>query len=106
MIKNWLLPTDKYEGFNYYARLLTAGALCSGLSFLMTYPLDLVHTRMVADMSSLKQTRHYPSSFKTFNYTNVDETRNGLYKGMQAAGVYAAFNGLLFPIYDVVKRQK
>lgn len=114
MIKHWLMPSDKYEvscsvrlqGFAFYSRLFAAGALCSGLQLAITYPLDLVHTRMVADMSVKGQTKVYPSFFKTFNYTNVDEKRAGLYKGSMAAVGYSAFNAMLFPIYEIFRQQE
>lgn len=57
-------------------------------------------------MSSKRQTKVYPSFFKTFNYTNVDEKRAGLYKGGFAAIAYSAFNALLFPVYDIIRSQQ
>lgn len=61
---------------------------------LITYPFDLIHTRMCADMSRKNTTRLYQTTFDCFNRTNLDETRMGLYKGAEVAVAQALIRSI------------
>jgi len=51
--KNFWMPysSQRYTGFDYFWRLALSGSLCTVLTTGLTYPLDLIHTRLVTDMS-------------------------------------------------------
>jgi hypothetical protein len=51
--KNFWMPYSpaRYTGVDYIWRSALAGSLCTVLTTLLTYPLDLIHTRLVTDMS-------------------------------------------------------
>lgn len=82
-IKNSFMPYDshKYKGFDYFWRAASSFAIITGLTTLVVYPFDLVHTRMCADISSKGQQRLFTTTFDCFNRTHLDEGRAGLYKG-------------------------
>lgn len=51
--KAFLMPysENKYEGFDYLWRILTSATVTGGLTLFVTYPLDLIHTRMSGDLT-------------------------------------------------------
>jgi hypothetical protein len=53
--KHSFMPYDqkKYKGIDYLWRVGFASALCMTASLAITYPFDLIHTRMSADMSKI-----------------------------------------------------
>ena len=55
------------------------------LTTFVTYPFDLFHTRMVADLQKKGKTRLFSTTFDCFNRTHLDEGRKGLYKGVEMA---------------------
>ena len=86
------LEPNKYQGgFDYWSRVLSQASSIITLSTLITYPLDVIHTRMTTDMTPKGQQKLYTTTFDCFNRTNIDEGRGGLYKGWQ---VSAASSGL------------
>ena len=100
------MPYDvsKYEGVDYMWRVLCSGALCAGITFGLTYPFDLIHTRTSGDMSKKGTTRLYKTTFDCFNRTNIDEGRMGLYKGMEYAALSALLRSIFtLPIYSLFK---
>lgn len=53
-----------------------------GMTTALTYPFDLINTRMATDMTPKGQRRLYDTVFDCFNRTNIDEgLKTGLYKG-------------------------
>ena len=52
-IKHAYMPNDasRYTGIDYYWRLFASAAMTMGITAGLTYPLDLIHTRLAADMS-------------------------------------------------------
>ena len=52
-VKNSFMPYDtkKYKGFDYFWRTATAASICMGITTLLTYPLDLIHTRIACDIT-------------------------------------------------------
>jgi hypothetical protein len=52
-VKNSLMPysPSKYTGFDYFIRVQTAAICCMGISTVFTYPFDLLHTRLSADVT-------------------------------------------------------
>lgn len=71
----------------------------------LAYPFDLVHTRMVSDMTKKGQQRLFETNFNCFNKTHIDEGRKGLYKGFQVALINAAIRGAFtLPVYEYFKR--
>jgi len=96
--------SGKYSGIDLFFRSQFAAIGCMGLTLAFTYPLDLLHTRLSADMTPMSRQRIYQSTFQCFNRTNVEEGRFGTYKGMEfaiAAGLIRAM--LQMPVYEMVK---
>lgn len=105
-IKQMFMPfeTNKYKGFDYFWRCAISASMCMGITTLLTYPFDLVHTRMTTDISKKGQTRLYSTTFECFNRTNLDEGRKGLYKGVEFAVFQGFLRGVLtLPVYDSIK---
>ena len=52
-IKGTMMPYDqrKYSGFDWFWRIAVSGAACQAMTLMLTYPLDLIHTRTSADMT-------------------------------------------------------
>ena len=104
--KNYFMPYDvsKYEGMDYMWRVLCSSALCAGMTFGLTYPLDVIHTRTCGDMSKKGATRLYKTTFDCFNRTNIDEGKLGLYKGMEYALISVIVRSIFtLPIYSLFK---
>ncbi|CDW80725.1 adp atp translocase 3 [Stylonychia lemnae] len=107
--KNFWMPfsTQKYTGFDYIWRVALSGSLCTAITTFITYPLDLIHTRLVTDMSKQGQQRLFKTTFDCFNRTHLDEGRGGLFKGLDVTIYSAILRGALtLPIYDLLKRNK
>lgn len=105
-IKNYFMPYDtrKYKGFDFMWRATMAGTVGSALTLLLSYPFDLVHTRMTTDLTKKGQKRLFTTSFDCFNRTHLDEGRRGLYKGFELALLNAALRGAVtLPIYEMIK---
>jgi hypothetical protein len=66
-----------------------------GLTLVLSYPLELIHTRTCADMSKKGTARLFTTTFDCFNRTNLDEGRWGTFKGADAAVVAAVARGIL-----------
>ena len=93
--------SHKYKGADYLLRAASAASICMALTTLLTYPLDLIHTRMTCDMSKTQSQRLYTTTFDCFNRTNIDEGRKSLYKGFEVALIQAALRGVFtLPVYD------
>ena len=102
-IKNMMMPYDshKYQGFNYIWRTAVAGSICMLTTGLLTYPFDLFHTRIAADLSKKGKSRLFTTTFDCFNRTHLDEGRKGLYKGVEICIFQSIIRGALsLPIYD------
>ena len=52
-IKHAYMPNDisRYTGFDYYWRIYASAAMTMGITAAVTYPLDLIHTRLASDMT-------------------------------------------------------
>lgn len=106
-IKYGFMPynDNKYKGLDYYWRVAASSTLCMALGTLFTYPLDLIHTRMSADMTKKGQSKLFSTTFDTFNRTHLDEGRRGLYKGVELTCVTAIIRAsLTLPVYDTFKK--
>ena len=76
-----------------------------GVTTLLTYPYDLLHTRLSADCTPSSRQRVLYSTFQCFNRTNLDEGRMGLFKGVEFALMGGLIRAILqLPIYELVKR--
>ena len=96
--------THKYKGIDYFWRSASAFSVLTAITTLVTYPFDLVHTRIAADLTGHNQPRLFTTTFDCLNRTFLDEGRAGLYKGFQVALMSAAVRGgLTLPIYDTIK---
>lgn len=105
--KNMFMPYDthKYGGIDFFLRVCCASVFSTAVTFLLIYPLELVHTRLAIDMTPKGSQRLYSSTFECFNRTNVDEFKAGLYKGWQFSLVASAARMLItLPVYEVVDR--
>jgi hypothetical protein len=105
-IKNRLMPYEahKYNGINYFWRAALSGSLCMGLTTLLAYPFDLIHTRISTDLTKKGQPRLFTTTFDCFNRTHLDEGMKSLFKGIEATIVSAIIRGALtLPIYDFIR---
>ncbi len=105
-IKHAIMPynSNKYSGLDFFIRSQTAAISCMGLSLALTYPFDLIHTRISADFTPATRQRIYTSTFQCFNRTNIEEGRFGTFKGMEFAIFAAVFRSMVhLPVYDSVK---
>lgn len=106
-IKHAYMPNDisRYTGIDFYWRIFASAAMTMGITAAITYPFDLIHTRLAADMSKKDQTRLYKTTFDCFNRTNIDEGfRNGLYKGLELSVLSSAMRTMLtLPLLDIVR---
>jgi len=97
--------TRKYTGMDFLWRAMMSSTICMGISTLLTYPLDLIHTRMSVDMSRTGTPRMFTTTFDCFNRTNLDEGKRGLYKGVEICVLTAVVRACLtLPLYDMVRR--
>lgn len=106
-IKNWVMPYEprKYKGFDYFWRTAAAASMSMALTTVVTYPLDVIHTRITCDLSKNQSQRLYTTTFDCFNRTNLDEGRRGLFKGVELALLSGILRTTLtLPIYDLVSR--
>lgn len=107
-VKNSYFPLDtsRYSGFDYYWRFFGSFSTTIAISAAITYPFDLIHTRLVSDMSQNKG-RVIKTTFDCFNRTNIDEGfRGGLYKGVEInTGASYLRAGLTLPLMDLVRSQ-
>ena len=106
-IKHAYMPYDvsKYQGIDYWWRFLACASMTMGLTAGLTYPLDLIHTRLTSDMSKSGQSRLFKTTFDCFNRTNIDEGfKKGLYKGLDLSVTASVFRaGLTMPLYNVMR---
>jgi hypothetical protein len=106
-VKHYFMPFDtrKYSGMDFLWRAMMSSTICMSISTLLTYPLDLIHTRMSVDMSKAGAPRMFTTTFDCFNRTNLDEGRRGLYKGVEICVATAVVRACLtLPLYDMVRR--
>ena len=94
-----------YKGLDYAWRLMASGGTIFGLTTLLTYPLDLIHTRMASDISLKGYPRLYASTFECFSRTLVFEKGMiSLYKGWEMCLVGSVVRGALtLPLYSMLK---
>ena len=47
------MPYDesKYTGLDYYWRYMASASMIMSITCALTYPMDLIHTKLVCDMS-------------------------------------------------------
>jgi len=52
-IKNYFMPysPNRYSGFDYFWRLSFSASMSMGITALLTYPFDLIHTRVTSDLT-------------------------------------------------------
>ena len=103
-IKHAYMPNDqsKYTGIDYIWRLYASSAMIMGLTAGLTYPLDLIHTRLATDMTPKGQDRSYTTTFDCFNRTNINEGfKKGLYKGIEFSVASSAIRTMIcMPLFD------
>lgn len=84
-IKRSFFPMDdsRYRGLDYLWRVAASSSIIMGVTAFLTYPLDLIHTRLAMDMSHKGQKKLYSNTFDCFNRTVIDEggLRLGIFKG-------------------------
>lgn len=51
----------------YYFKLISQSGMLIFLTTLLTYPMDLIHTRMATDMTPKTSRRKYMTAFECFN---------------------------------------
>mmetsp|Transcript_7298 Transcript_7298/g.10276 ORF Transcript_7298/g.10276 Transcript_7298/m.10276 type:complete len:149 (+) Transcript_7298:281-727(+) len=95
-IKHLIMPysQSRYSGLDYFIRSQIAAISCMTLSLGLTYPFDVLHTRLSADSTPSSRPRIYESTFQCFNRTNIEEGRLGLYKGVEFAAAAAVIRAM------------
>lgn len=74
------------------------------LTALLSYPLDLIHTRISVDMTKKGEPRLFTTTFDCFNRTHFDEGWKGIYKGIEISLISALLRSCLtLPVYDLLK---
>jgi hypothetical protein len=55
--KQYFMPyaSQRYSGFDFLWRVSASAALCTFATTLLTYPFDLIHTRVTSDMTKKGQ---------------------------------------------------
>ena len=108
-IKHAYMPHDesKYTGLDFYWRYLASASMIMGLTCGVTYPMDLIHTRITSDMSKKGTQRLFTTTFDCFNRTNIDEGfRTGLYKGVELSVLSSALRcGISLPLLDIMRSE-
>lgn len=105
-IKASFMPYDnhKYKGFDYFWRAASAFSILTGITAVVTYPLDLVHTRITADITKKGQARLFTTTFDCMNRTHLDEGRFGLFKGVEIAIISSVLRAsFTLPLYDTFR---
>lgn len=108
--KHYYMPLDRsrYSSSQYYFRVVASAAATSTITCMITYPLDLINTRLSCDMTKRGEQRYYSSAFQCLNRTNIDEGgfRKSLFKGLDVA-IGAGFLRicLTLPIMDSLRSQ-
>ena len=107
-IKHMYMPMSRsgYSDFSYYFRLFACAGCTMGLTAMITYPLDLINTRLASDMSKNGATRLYKTTFDCFNQTNISSAtmKEGLYRGVELAVAGSAIRAMLtLPVYDLFR---
>ena len=76
-----------------------------GITAGLTYPFDLINTRLASDMTKKGSTRLFTTTFDCFNRTNIDEGfKKGLYKGLDLCVVSSALRAAItLPLLDVLR---
>ena len=75
-------PSMYENNIGFYWRMIASSAMTIGITTALTYPLDLIHTRLSSDMTPKGNRRIYNTTFDCFSSTNIDEGfKQGLYKG-------------------------
>lgn len=87
--KKYFLPLGdaNYQGFDQLARRMIAGGFCGLFTISVTYPFDLIRTRIAADMSAKGDLRLYRTTFDCFNHATIEHGYRGLFKGYMFASL-------------------
>lgn len=108
-VKHAYMPLDRsrYSGIDFLWRYVSTTCILMGITAFVTYPLDLIHTRLVADMSGKNDRRLFATTFDCFNRTNIDEGfRAGIYKGVEISMAGSALRaGLSLPVYNLINSE-
>lgn len=105
--KQYFMPYEqnKYNNLQFAMRSSFSSICCLSMTLFFSYPLDLIHTRMTADMSKVGRNRVYKSTFDAFNRTHIDEGKYSLFKGSSfaVAGAIGKIS-LNLPLYELILR--
>lgn len=105
-VKRWWLPTgdEYYSGIDNVWRRLTAGILAGTFTLMGSYPLEVIQTRLMTDMSLKGKPRIQKTCFDAFSLLQVEGGYKALYKGFTISALtILPQTALLFPIYEIVK---
>ncbi|CAG9335789.1 unnamed protein product [Blepharisma stoltei] len=76
----WLRNRITKNQGSFVWEMMTSG-ISSGVSLLSTYPLDIIRTRLMTDLSSKRDTRNYKGVIDCFKKISNEEGIKGFYKG-------------------------
>jgi len=83
---------------------LASGGSAGATALVMTHPLDIVRTRMAADVSSVYAERQFKGIFSCLKTIFIQNGMKGLYKGFAVSFLGAAvFKALHLGGYDILK---
>lgn len=105
-VKKWWLPKgdDKYSGFDNAWRRLTAGLIAGSFTLMGSYPLEVIQTRLITDMSLKGKPRVQKTCFDAFSLLQVEGGYKALYKGFTISAItMLPQTALLFPVYELLK---
>ena len=84
---------------------LAAGSATGILKCITSYPLELVHTRLAADIAQKGQRRSYTGILHCINQTLRHEGVRGLYKGIVAStATVTPYLAIAFSAYDEIQQ--
>ena len=85
-------------------RVAVSASISSLVTLTFSYPFDLLHTRMAAEISHSNHTRIYNSLFKCFNKSTIRSGIWGVYQGFQFTYFsQVIYFTTMFPVYEIVK---
>ena len=92
---------SKYSGFNNLWRRVLVAFTSGTVTLMLSYPFELMYTRIAADMNGRSARRLYTNTFDCFNLTQLEGGFRNLYGGSTVALFSIVPSTLLMiPLYD------
>jgi solute carrier family 25 thiamine pyrophosphate transporter 19 len=106
--KRYFMPAGdaKYTGFDYLTRKISSSLLAGTLTIALSYPFELLFTRITADMNGVGQKRLYYNTFDCFNSSMIysESSYRVFYSGsLVALASTLPMTLIALPVYDMLK---